>query len=433
MPARALLPLLLLARASAQDGACSPLFGQPPSLCAMTLYNTTMSTVLGPRVLTMDKASDLCYLSCVACHNAQFLAWSLPQLSDPASFCGAAGGGGAASADAIIAAATDALLNSSAMHGQFFLDGPGELEENATQALAALLAGMPRRDLLLLSTDTALMADFLIEHARYALHTRAWSAAFNVSWPLFVDAVLPYAIADEKRDLWFRWRPRFARLFHEATAGAASTDDAMRALAAALPRAAALGALALTGGAGDLDVVPGQPITWHSTVSPAFISVEQVAAFGGSCTGTANVLVAAARAIGVPARLAGCGESGPGVHDDHHWVEYFSASSPGPFGDAWHTKEGTSAGNEGGPWDAPSGPMLGCLRGVTPFSAIDSMWATSWSSATYMPMLWSNDSWAARWSFVGGLDRCGAYCTAWGCGVNNSQHWTQAQCSQYAD
>jgi hypothetical protein len=37
---------------------------------------------------------------------------------------------------AIVAAATDALLNSSAMHGQYFLDGPGEVEENATQALS---------------------------------------------------------------------------------------------------------------------------------------------------------------------------------------------------------------------------------------------------------------------------------------------------------
>ena len=113
--------------------------------------------------------------------------------------------------------------------------------------------------------------------------------------------------------------------------------------------------------------------------------------------------------------------------------EYFDASDPGPFGDSWHTKEGESAGNTGGPWDAPSGPMLGCLRGVAPFSPLDSLWAASWSSATYMPFLWSNDSWSAAWSFVGGLDRCGAYCTAWGCGTNNSMRWSQAECSQFPD
>ena len=140
----------------------------------------------------------------------------------------------------------------------------------------------------------------------------------------------------------------------------------------------------------------------------------------------------AARAVGIPARLAGCGES-IARHDDHHWAEFWDGATPGPFGDGWHTKEGTSTGNEGGPWDSPSGPMLGCLQGVVPYSAIDSLWAASWASTTYMPMLWSNDTWSSTWSFVGGLDRCGAYCTAWGCGVNNSNHWSQSECSQYAD
>ena len=33
-----------------------------------------------------------------------------------------------------------------------------------------------------------------------------------------------------------------------------------------------------------------------------------------------------------------------------------------PFEDGWHTKEGTSSGNEGGPWDSPSAPMNGCFK-----------------------------------------------------------------------
>jgi hypothetical protein len=32
--------------------------------------------------------------------------------------------------------------------------------------------------------------------------------------------------------------------------------------------------------------------------------------------------------------------------------------------------------------------MMGCLAGVVPKSAIDSLWAASWTSTTYMPMLW---------------------------------------------
>jgi transglutaminase-like putative cysteine protease len=106
--------------------------------------------------------------------------------------------------------------------------------------------------------------------------------------------------------------------------------------------------------------------------------------------------VAAARSVGIPARLAGCSESvvrGDGAwwgagrepprlergaswvrlfpHTsapptrastgcaDHHWAEFYDPLSPGPFGDFWHTREGSSAGNPDGPWDSPSGPMLG--------------------------------------------------------------------------
>ena len=34
-----------------------------------------------------------------------------------------------------------------------------------------------------------------------------------------------------------------------------------------------------------------------------------------------------------------------------------TSASPGPMNDGWHTKEGVSVGNEGGPWDGLSGPM----------------------------------------------------------------------------
>ena len=439
MTRASMLAVLLLQSSplmGASADACSALLYQP-SACASALINSSLSTVTGPIVVWGDKAADLCYLGCLVCSSAWFLAWQVPQLGAADAFCSLAGlgqpapAGPPASADEVVGNATAALLNVSALQGWTWLDDAGDVEENVTQAVAALLAGMPRRDLQLLASDTSLFVDFLLEHTRYALRTRAWSSAFNVTWPLFVEAVLPYAIIDEKRDLWFRWRPRFARLFRDVTDGAATITDAMHALAAALPRAASMGALAITDN-GELEVVPGPPMTWHSSVSPAYISPETVAAFGGSCTGTGVVLVAAARAVGIPARLAGCGESGSSG-DDHHWAEYFDASSPGPFNDSWHTKEGTSAGNAGGPWDSPSGPMLGCLAGVVPYSAMDSLWAASWTSSTYMPLLWSNDSYSATWSFMGGLDRCGVYCTAWGCGAGNSMHYSQAQCSQFPD
>ena len=141
--------------------------------------------------------------------------------------------------------------------------------------------------------------------------------------------------------------------------------------------------------------------------------------------------MAAARSVGIPARLAGCPESVV-RGDDHHWAEFYDPASPGPFGDGWHTKEGVSAGNAGGPWDSPSGPMLGCLAGTVPGSAMDSLWAVWPSAPAVAPTLWSNDTWSQTWARVAGVNRCGAYCQAWGCGMNNSQHWTQAQCGPAA-
>jgi hypothetical protein len=151
-------------------------------------------------------------------------------------------------------------------------------------------------------------------------------------------------------------------------------------------------------------------------------------------------MAAAARSVGIPVRIAGCSQSIPG--DDHHWVEFYDPTSPGPFNTSWHTKEGTSQGNAGGPWDSPSGPMAGCLKNLIPHDklALNTIWASSWSSPTYMPLQWTNGhlstnphdhrrSLDQEWSFVGGENLCGAYCQAWGCGQNQTDHWAQAACA----
>jgi len=176
-----------------------------------------------------------------------------------------------------------------------------------------------------------------------------------------------------------------------------------------------------------LSLIPGQPIAWVSESSPGYISPEQIATHGGSCTGTGVVFVAVCRSVGIPTRLTGCSES-IARGDDHHWAEFWDGSDKGPFGDYWHTKEGVSLGNEGGPWDTPSPPMQGCLAGVVQGSNLDTIWSTQWSSLTNLPFLWSNSEWFETWSFVGGMNRCGAYCTSWGCGTNQSFHWNQQEC-----
>jgi len=288
---------------------------------------------------------------------------------------------------------------------------------------------MPRRDLQLLFSDTRIFIDYLFEHIRFALQTFPFSNKFGVTWENFLDNVLPYAVLDEKRDLWWRWRPKFYQLFWGLVQTASTLTEAVHILVDAIPQAQAQDTLAFS----DANTVstrfePGLPISWKSETSPGHMSPQQVIELAGSCTGTGIVMVAVCRSVGVPARLAGCPES-IARGDDHHWVEYWDASNPGPFKDNWHTKEGVSRGNEGGPWDSPSGPMAGCLAGVVPGSAMDSLWTGAWSSLSYYPSLWANSTWFETWSYVGGINRCGAYCTAWGCGTNHANHWNQSQCA----
>jgi len=285
---------------------------------------------------------------------------------------------------------------------------------------------MPRRDVIALLEAPVAGLDFLLEHVRHALEVWPRAQQWGVSWELFLDAVLPYSVLNEKRDTHFRWRPRFAALFGPLVAEAGSPTAAMHALVDALPQAAAGGVLAFVKPE-DQVFSTGQPLTWHSSRSPEMLSPEQVVRFGGSCTGTGIVLVAAARSVGVPARLAGCSESVT-RGDDHHWIEFWDGNATGPLGDSWHTKEGVSAGNEGGPWDEPSAPMLGCLQGVTPGDSLATIWASDWASDVHQPTLWAADSRAEMWARVGGINRCGSYCRAWGCGAGNAQRWSQAEC-----
>lgn len=360
--------------------------------------------------------ADACVLQCGFCATAELNSWMPP--AELASLCAAA------PTPALPTLVTAAIINASAVHGYFII------EDGFYEALENLVANMPRRDMILLFSTPLDFSDFLFEHVRYALRVRPLSVGFGVPPAVFLDAVLPYSILDEKRDLAFRWRPRMWQALAPlvAAANASNLTAVMHVVADAIPALQLAGLLGTMGAAAASTVpIPGPPVTWRSETSPARLSVQDVVSFGGSCTGTGIVLVAAARSVGVPARLAGCSESVVRL-DDHHWAEFYDPASTGPFGDGWHTREGTAAGNPDGPWDAPSGPMLGCMAGVVPGSPMDTLWATSWGSAVNMPTLWANDTRSATWARIGGVNRCGAYCGAWGCGVNNTVHYTQAQC-----
>lgn len=105
-------------------------------------------------------------------------------------------------------------LNVSFMQGFSWLDDAGDVEANASACLEYLLAHMPRRDILLLSSNVFHTLDFLLEHIRFALLARhTFPFARDVPWTAFLDNVLPYAFLNEKRDQYWRWRPRMFQVF----------------------------------------------------------------------------------------------------------------------------------------------------------------------------------------------------------------------------
>ena len=202
-----------------------------------------------------------------------------------------------------------ALYNIGEMQGHWWLDDSGDIEENATACLQHLLDFMPKRDTLVLFDDVFFAIDFLAETVRLSLLQWPRLRDAGVSFDIFVDAVLPYAVLNEKRDFDYHWRPRFNRLFQSAWQGAGSNISlAMHNLSSLIPSAAAGFTPALVDN-GAVEPQPSNVITWRSSVSPGFLSPEQVASSFGSCTGTGILMVAAARAIGIPARLAGCSQT----------------------------------------------------------------------------------------------------------------------------
>jgi Transglutaminase-like superfamily len=360
-------------------------------------------------------STQKCLLLCGVCTTPEFAYFS----SNFDSYCG---GSSPTTDEGVVDFAADALLAVNQLLGNYFLDDAGDIEMNATQALKALLRHMPIKDLMVLFAEPISTLDFLIENIRLSLLTRQFPINKNVSWSLFVDFVLPYAVVMEPRDMEWRTRRRYFELFSPFVRDLSNLTDAVFTIFDAVPLAYAQGLLGYNGTA-----VFGNPITWKSSTSPAYLSPKTITMVnGGSCTGQAIILVSILRSVGIPARIAGCSQSVP--DDDHHWAEIYIPELTSPFSDGWHTREGISNGNINGPFDAPSGPMETCLSYLMKGDKLNTIWASNWSSPVYLPFLWSNNTFSQDYAFVGGVNRCGAYCTAWGCGVNNSMHWNQDEC-----
>ena len=160
-------------------------------------------------------------------------------------------------------------------------------------------------------------------HAELALQAReALPWATEAPWPIFCEAVLPYACLDEPRQ---DWRP----LLHE------------RCLPlVAHARTASEVVLALNGGMWEKLGVRYEP-----NLSPTFMAPLDVLASGrASCTGLSLLLVAACRSVGVPARVAGVGDWGEAFGGGNHvWVEvwvdggwhHLGAAESSPLDQTW--------------------------------------------------------------------------------------------------
>eukprot|EP01047_Picozoa_sp_COSAG01_P050530 COSAG01_NODE_5118_length_4473_cov_3.194559_2_plen_353_part_00 len=203
----------------------------------------------------------------------------------------------------------------------------------AAECLAYLRKYMPAVD----ARSPNITDGFLRQNVELALAARAatpWAA--SVPTPIFLNDVLPYSILGEPRGLpdW-NWRP----LFHQQLAPRlqAATPPNMSAAAEWVNSAS----WSVVGAAPAITFV-GSPNCQINSYSP----LQTIQRHNSSCTGLAIYLVAALRAVGIPARVAGtphwnrCGGRGktcktcphgdtctPGDHssDDscgnHDWAE----------------------------------------------------------------------------------------------------------------
>lgn len=197
--------------------------------------------------------------------------------------------------DAFEAALIDAGANRAELERA--IDG---VPEDQREGMRWLITHMPASD------RATLTSAFLVEHCTLAY--ASWRAApwhSEVPNDVFLDAILPYASVDERRDAWRKdFRERFLPLVADAkTAGEAATK--------------------LNRTIFELVNVRYSTKRKKAQQSP-YESMESGLA---SCSGLSILLIDACRAVGVPARFVGTA-SWSDDSGNHSWVEVWD--------DGWH-------------------------------------------------------------------------------------------------
>lgn len=191
-------------------------------------------------------------------------------------------------------------------------------------SLEFLLTNMPPSDCKQLASDF-LLGEVALAHA--AIETAPWRD--KIPNELFLNDVLPYVSANERRE---PWRKSLRELALPIVAGCASPSDAARKL--------------------NEKLFPSTGVKYSTKRRRADQAPSETLQTGlASCTGLSILLVDACRSVGIPARLAGT----PNWIDNrgnHTWVEiwdgdwhFLGAAEPDPNGldRGWFTGDASRA------------------------------------------------------------------------------------------
>ena len=230
--------------------------------------------------------------------------------------------------------------------------------DSQRDAMKWLVERMPERDL------RSLDADYLIENCRLAFEAREsspWAKA--VPQEIFLDAVLPYAVINERRD---DWRGDFRDRFGSIVAEAGSPSEATALL--------------------NQKVFPMVGVKYSTRRPKADQSgLESIDAGLASCTGLSVLLIEACRSVGVPARFVGVPLWSDGS-GNHSWVEIWDDGE-------WRF---TGAAEPTG-MDLDRGWFTGRARGAVRDDPRRAVWATTWNeSPAHFPMVWAGGDTSVR-------------------------------------
>jgi hypothetical protein len=191
------------------------------------------------------------------------------------------------------------------------------------EAVGFLIANMPESDLKKLGKD------YLLSNVRYAYLAREatpWGS--KIPKELFFEDVLPYASINERRD---DWRKDFFDRFLPIAKDSPTPGEAVKRL--------------------NVEVFKTFNVAYHATKRPKpdQSPYESIQAGYASCTGLSILLIDAARAVGIPARMVGT----PRWTDNsgnHSWVEvwdrewsFVGACEPSKLNEGWFISQAAKA------------------------------------------------------------------------------------------